>query len=285
MAVQRSLLRFTTAKTEVISPFGQILGESVKFKEVQEKLSLYLGERVPDKEICTRLGLTEEQLRRFRQRVKPVMVPPKPEELAVYKNREVEFWEFVRDTEGDIYLLSWFSFFQTMKNIGSEIDQTLHAVDKGINRMNIPQYHEEPNYIESAPTSLKVGGSGRGLYLLKPDLIRLLRIAFNKQYPKFIQDYVKESNTKVFAIKTLAVDKTTLLPPAIKGQGREPGRKIIYVEALVLSDAFKEYYRSKEKELEHNYSQFKDLSIRDAWEKLDEIATKKAVGRTNGKGG
>jgi hypothetical protein len=217
--------------------------------------------------------------------VKPVVPPSNPEDLVMYKNREVEFWDFVRDTEGDIYLLSWWSYFQVLKSVGEEVDQTLHAVDKRIDKWKIPQYHEEKAYVEAAPTSLKVGGSGRGMYFLKSDLIRLLRLAFNKQYPKFIQNFVKERNAKVFAIKTLAVDKTTLLPPAVKGQERVPGRKIIFVEVSILSDVFKDYYRSKERELEHNYSQFKDMNIRDAWEVLDLIRTEKVKElKTNGNG-
>jgi hypothetical protein len=273
---QRSLLRFTTERTEVISNFGQILGESVKFKEVQEDLSKYLGEGISDEEICIRLNITDDQLTKFRPRVKPITPPSNPEELLIYKNKQVEFWEFVRETSGDIYLVSWHSYFQVLKNVAEELKQTLHAVDKGVSSWNIPQYHEEPEYVEAAPTSLKVGAAGRGVFILREDLIRLMRLAFVKQYPKFIQEHVKQKKIDIFRIRTLEVDKTTLLPPFIKGEKRETGRKIIHVEVTILEELFRNLYLRKRQELQEHYSYLKDLKIEDAWEVLDLIKTEKA---------
>jgi hypothetical protein len=268
--------RYTSSRGEHIPTFGQILAESVKFKEVQEQLSLYLGKGVPDKEICTLLHISLDYLERFKSKVKyTIPSSPTPESLEIFKNHELEFWDFVKETTGDIYLVSWFSYYEVLSKVSEEINVTIHAVDKRIDTMKIPNYHLEQDYIESAPTSLKVGAGGRGMFLLKPDLIRLLRLSFTKTYPKFVQDYVRENQVNLFRIKVLETDRTTLLPPLIKGQKREPPRKILYVGINLLTDLIKPAYDKRKEEIEKQFSEFKKLPIKDAWEVLDLLKTEK----------
>jgi hypothetical protein len=114
----------------------------------------------------------------------------------------VSFWEFTKQTEGDLDLLAWPSYYACMDQVKTDADCTLHAVDKSFHK------------------SRESHASGRGIFFQRHDLIRLLRLNFRRKYSPDVIKFVTDNRLNVFRIDCREVDRTTLLPPPpwVKGE-------------------------------------------------------------------
>ncbi len=194
------------SKEDRISTLGFLLDEEIVFKRVREDLIRLLSSQCEDTGICAILDITQELLDKFKTRVKR-KIKKVDVDLGEPSNtngasKEVSFWEFVKQTAGDLDLLSWPSYYACMDLIKSEADSTLHAVDKSFDK------------------SWGGHASGRGIFFQRPDLIKLLRLNFKRKYKSDVIKYVNENKVNVFRINCNEVDRTTLLPttPRVKGE-------------------------------------------------------------------
>jgi hypothetical protein len=205
-----------------ISGIGLILDEAITFKKVHDDLVRLLSSECHDSGICAILDISQELLDKFKTKVKrKVRKVDVSLGLSVSsESKERPFWEFIKETTGDIDLLSWPSYYQTLDCVKKEANNTIHSVDKSFHQTR--QSH----------------ASGRGIFFQHPDLLNLLRLNFKKKYHNDIIRYVIENKLSVIKIYCKEVDRTTLLPAdRVKG---EPVliRRIRFIQVKVLEHLF-----------------------------------------------
>jgi hypothetical protein len=206
-----------------ISGIGLILDEAITFKKVQDDLIKLLSSSCEDSAICTILDISPELLDKFKVKVKrkirKVHVDLGLSHVGI-ENKERLFWDFVKETSGDVDLLSWPSYYSCLDCVRKEVDGVIHAVDKSFSKSRTSH------------------ASGRGIFFQRPDLINLLRLNFKKKYQNDVIAYVRENKLDVFKITCKEVDRTTLLPT-----NREKGqpfqiRIIRFIHVRILEDSF-----------------------------------------------
>jgi hypothetical protein len=205
-----------------ISGIGLILDEAITFKKVQDDLVRLLSSECPDAGICAILDISQELLDKFKVKVKRKIRKVNVDlGLSVSsESNERSFWEFVKETTGDIDLLGWPSYYSCMGCVRKEANSIVHSVDKSFHRTR--ESH----------------AGGRGIFFQHPDLITLLRLNFRRKYHSDIVKYVIDNQLNVFKITCKEVDRTTLLPPdRVKG---EPVliRRIRFIQVQVLENLF-----------------------------------------------
>jgi hypothetical protein len=194
------------SRDDEISTIGLVLDEAIAFKRVREDLIRLLSSDCPDDGICAVLDINQELLNKFRARVKRKIRRVEVDlggPVATEETKEVSFWEFTKQTEGDLDLLAWPSYYTCMDRVKTDADCTLHAVDKS--------FHQ----------SRESHASGRGIFFQRHDLIRLLRLNFRRKYPNNVVKYAIDNRLEVFRIECREVDRTTLLPAWTKGEHRQ----------------------------------------------------------------
>jgi hypothetical protein len=212
------------SREDEISTIGLVLDEAIAFKRVREDLIRLLSSDCPDPGICAVLDINQELLNKFRARVKRKIRRVEVslgEPAGNEETKEVSFWEFTRQTEGDLDLLAWPSYYTCMDHVRTDADCTLHAVDKSFHKSR--QSH----------------ASGRGIFFQRPDLIRLLRLNFRRKYPSDVIKFVTDNRLNVFRIDCKEIDRTTLLPPQpwIRGEHIQI-RAIRFIIVHVQDDLF-----------------------------------------------
>ena len=228
---------FSTTNKPQTPAFGSVLGDAIRFKQVEVSLTDHLQKGSPETVICEELGITPEQLKKFRPKIhlkkKPIQTTPqKPVEVNKLVSRGVSFREFIAMTEGDIYLIPWASYRRVLEPVHDELLATLHHLDPRVDSKEIPNYHEESRYREVSPAGMWVGSGGRGWFIQYEDLVRLLRLSLEKKYPRDVTDFIKENKLKVFKCIITHVDSTTLFIPKVCN------RKINSIDIRVLDTQF-----------------------------------------------
>ena len=211
-----------SSKEDALSDIGLVLDEAITFKRIRDDLIRLLSSDCEDAGICAILDITPELLEKFKPRVKrkikrvEVSLGPVPQG----ESRELSFWEFAQQTEGDLDLLSWPSYYACMDCVKTEADCTLHAVDKS--------FHQ----------SRESHASGRGIFFQRPDLIRLLRLNFKRKYRQDVIRFVNMNKINPFRINLKEIDRTTLMPPTwTKGEHRQV-RAIRLIFVIVQENLF-----------------------------------------------
>jgi hypothetical protein len=93
-----------------ISGIGLILDEAITFKKVQDDLVRLLASSCPDSGICAILDISQDLLDKFKtklgRKIRKVHV-----DLGLSpsntQSKERPFWEFVKETTGNLDLLAW----------------------------------------------------------------------------------------------------------------------------------------------------------------------------------
>jgi len=199
-------VRITSSEGEQAPKFGLLLDEAVRFKKVESSLTRMIREGFEDKEIQTILELSPELLIKFKGKIKGRWKVVEKVDFTVFTKREKTFSEFVKESTGDVYLIPWYYCNRVFSHVKEEMAETLHCENKG----NYRSFHEEEHYRDVARTSLHVGKSGGGIFIQKPDMMRLLALNFKKYYPHDIVEYVRDHNLPIFKIEIIQVDKTAL---------------------------------------------------------------------------
>jgi hypothetical protein len=181
-----------------------------------------LSSECPDSGICAILDISQELLDKFKTKVKRKIrkIDVNLGLSVSSESKERSFWEFVRDTTGDIDLLAWPSYYSALDCVRKEANGVIHSVDKS--------FHQ----------SRQSRASGRGIFFQHPDLLSLLRLNFRKKYHNDVIRYVTENKLSVIKIFCKEVDRTTLLPSdRVKG---EPVlvRRIRFIQVKVLEHLF-----------------------------------------------
>jgi hypothetical protein len=207
-----------------ISSIGLILDEAITFKKVQEDLVKLLSSDCTDSAICTILDISQDLLDKFKLRVKR-KIKKVNVDLGLQQNdiksKERLFWDFIKETTGDVDLLSWPSYYACLDRVKKEIDNVIHAVDKSFSK------------------NRESHASGRGIFFQRPDLVNLLRLNFKRKYQKDIIQFVSENKINVFKITCKEVDKTTLLPATREKGHPYEVRVIRFINIKILEDSFK----------------------------------------------
>jgi hypothetical protein len=205
-----------------ISGIGLILDEAITFKKVQDDLVRLLSSDCPDAGICAILDIPQELLDKFKIKVKRKIRKVNVDlGLSVSSDsNERSFWEFVKETTGDIDLLGWSSYYSCLGCVRKEANSVIHTVDKSFHRTR--ESH----------------AGGRGIFFQHPDLITLLRLNFRRKYHSDIVKHVIENKLIIFKISCKEVDRTTLLSPdRVKGEPITI-RKIKFIQVQVLENLF-----------------------------------------------
>jgi len=194
-----------STREDEISILGLALDEAIAFKRVSQDLIRLLSTDCPDAGICAILDITPELLEKFKVKVKrkikrvEINLGSSVEETG--ESQELSFWEFAQQTNGDMDLLAWPSYYACMDCVRKEANCTPHAVDKSFHK------------------SRESHASGRGIFFQRPDLIRLLRLNFKRKYRPDVVRFVTDNKIDVFKISVKETDRTTLLPPnRVKGE-------------------------------------------------------------------
>ena len=206
-----------------ISGIGLILDEAITFKKVQADLIKLLSSDCEDLIICTVLDISQELLDKFKpkvkRKIKKVNVDLGLSQVATESKQRL-FWDFVKETTGDVDLLSWPSYYSCLDHVRKEIDGVLHSVDKSFSKSRASH------------------ASGRGIFFQRPDLINLLRLNFKRKYHNDVVTYLHEKGLDAFKIIYKEIDRTTLLPTnREKGQPLQI-RVIRFIHVKVLEESF-----------------------------------------------
>lgn len=207
-----------------ISGIGLILDEAITFKKVQNDLIKLLSSDCPDSGICAILDISQELLDKFKIKVKrkirKINIDFGLASPDSSKSGERPFWDFAKETTGDLDLLAWPSYYSCMDHVRDEANGVIHAVDKSFSRNRMAH------------------ASGRGIFFLRHDLIHLLRLNFRRKYHNDVVRFVRERKLSVFKISCKEVDRTTLLPP-VREKGQHVQLRIIrFIQVKVLEDCF-----------------------------------------------
>jgi len=235
--------------SEEISGIGLVLDEAITFKKVQNDLVKLISSGCDDPNVCALLDITPELLDKFKtklkRKIKKVHVDlGLSSEGTVTKERS--FWEFVKETNGDLDLLAWASYYSCLDQVRQETNNIIHSVDKSVGRTRTNH------------------AGGRGIFFQRSDLIGLLRLNFKRKYDKDIVKYVQDHKLNIFKISCKEVDRTTLLPPNREKGQHVQVRVIRFISVKILDESFVEVIEARQRSMmEEKEKMEKLLEIRE----------------------
>jgi hypothetical protein len=205
-----------------ISGIGLILDEAITFKKIEGDLVKLLSSECPDSAVCAIFDISQELLDKFKAKVKR-RIRKVNLDLGLStstESKERPFWDFAKETIGDLDLLSWNSYYSCMDCVKKEASYVLHSVDKSICQ------------------SRESHASGRGIFFQHLDLLTLLRLNFKRKYHNDVVKFVVENRLNVIKIICKEIDRTTLLPTDRKKGQHVEIRVIRFIQVTVMENLF-----------------------------------------------